>query len=69
MNEQTVLNLIRLPARLNVEQAATLLGFRVLEIPILLKARLLKPLGDPAPNGRKYFSTADNTMDVERMFR
>ncbi len=53
------LNLARLPARLNAEQTATLLGFMEHDIQILVRNRLLKPLGDPAPNGHKFFSTAE----------
>ena len=29
------------------------------DIPILVAARLLRPLGNPPPNGTKYFSTAE----------
>jgi hypothetical protein len=29
------------------------------DIPALISARLLKPLGNPAQNGAKYFATAD----------
>ena len=29
------------------------------DIPALISARLLKPLGNPAQNGTKYFATAD----------
>ncbi len=45
------------PARLNATQAAWYLGFEPHEIPILIAASLLKPLGHPARNGAKYFST------------
>jgi hypothetical protein len=47
------------PARLTVEQAAWLLGCQAHDMPILVAARLLKPLGNPAPNGVKFFATAD----------
>jgi hypothetical protein len=46
-----------LPARLNSEEAAWLLGFATHDIPILVRAGLLKPLGHPPPNGVKYFAT------------
>lgn len=59
MNEKSVLFLPRLPARLDVNQAAEILGFLPHEIPVLLKAGLLKPLGKPAPNGHKFFSTME----------
>ena len=29
------------------------------DVPVLVAARLLKPLGHPAPNGVKYFATAE----------
>ncbi len=46
-----------LQARLNMEQTARLLGFAPHVIPILVAAKLLKPLGHPARNGPKYFAT------------
>ena len=51
-----ILNLRRLPARLTVAQAAAVLGVQDHEIPILVRARLLMPLGNPAQNGQKYFA-------------
>lgn len=59
MNEKSALFLPRLPARLDVNQASEILGFLPHEIPVLLKAGLLKPLGKPAPNGHKFFSTVE----------
>jgi hypothetical protein len=47
------------PARLNVEQAAWVLGCQPHDVPILVSSRLLKPLGNPPPNGIKFFATAD----------
>jgi hypothetical protein len=47
------------PARLTVEQAAWLLGCQPHDVPILVAARLLKPLGNPAPNAIKFFATAE----------
>jgi hypothetical protein len=47
----------RLPARLTDEEAAQLLGFQKHDIPVLIKRRLLAPLGRPATNAHKYFST------------
>lgn len=52
-----LLNLATLPARLNMEEAANVLGFKPHDIPLLVKAGLLKPLGRPVPNGDKYFAT------------
>lgn len=47
------------PARLNMEQVAWKLGFEAHDIPVLVKAGLLKPLGNPAPNAPKYFAAFD----------
>ncbi len=46
------------PARLNMEEAAWFLGFAPHDIPILIQAGLLKPLGHPPRQGTKYFATA-----------
>jgi|SRR5579884_17358 len=47
------------PARLTVEQVAWTLGCQVHDIPILVSAKLIKPLGNPASNAVKFFSTAE----------
>lgn len=49
----------RPPARLTAEQAAWVFNCQTHDIPILVVARLLRPLGNPPPNGIKYFSTAE----------
>lgn len=49
----------RPPARLTVEQTAWVLNCQSHDIPILVAARLLRPLGNPPANGIKYFSTAE----------
>ena len=49
----------QLPARLSAEQAAWVLNCQPHDIPPLIAARLLKPLGNPAANSFKYFATAD----------
>ena len=59
MNDKTIFDLPRLPARSDVSQTALLLGFQEYEIPILMRLKLLKPLGSPVQNGRKYFATAE----------
>lgn len=59
MHQHTILGLSRLPARLDMPQAAALLGFAEHDIPILVKAKLLKPLGNPPLNGHKFFSAAE----------
>lgn len=55
----------RPPARLTAEQASWMLNCNPHDITILLAARLLKPLGNPAPNGIKFFATADILALVE----
>ena len=54
-----LLGLTRLPGRLVSEQAAALLGFMPHDLPVLVRARLLKPLGNPPPQAVKYFSALD----------
>ena len=49
------LTVIRLPARLDSDHTARLLGFQRHDIPLLIQAKLLKPLGKPIPNSVKYF--------------
>ena len=49
----------QLPARLTVEQAAWVLNCQPHDIPILVTARLLKPLGNPVSNSVKYFATIE----------
>jgi hypothetical protein len=49
----------QLPARLTAEQAGWVLNCQAHDIPALINARLLKPLGQPAQNSTKYFATAD----------
>lgn len=49
----------QLPARLTSEQAGWVLNCQAHDIPALVNARLLKPLGTPAQNGSKFFAAAD----------
>ena len=51
--------LCQLPARLTAEQAGWVLNCQPHDIPALVNARLLKPLGNPSPNSTKYFATTD----------
>jgi hypothetical protein len=44
-----------LPARLTAEQAAWVLNGQSHDVPILVAARLLKLLGNPAQNAIKFF--------------
>jgi len=57
--KMALLNCRRLPARVDVAQAAVLLNFGEHDIRLLLSAGLLHALGKPAPNAPKYFSTLD----------
>jgi hypothetical protein len=49
----------QLPARLDVTATAKLLGFAEHDIQILMAARKLTPLGDPAPNAPKWFAAVE----------
>lgn len=48
-----------LPARLSATETAKLLGFPEHDIQILMAARKLITLGDPAPNAPKYFAAIE----------
>ena len=50
------LNLRHLPARLTPEETAWLLNIQPTNIPWLVEARLLKPLGRPSRTSIKYFA-------------
>jgi hypothetical protein len=54
-----LLNLRRLPAMLNVQQTAVMLGLAEHDIPVLVGAGLLKPLGNPPPNAVKHFAAVE----------
>jgi hypothetical protein len=47
------------PARLHAEQVAWVLNCQPHDVPVLVAARLLKPLGNPPVNGVKFFATSD----------
>jgi hypothetical protein len=49
----------RIAARLDAAQAARLLGFAEHDIPVLVAAKLLKPLARPMPNAVKHFASCD----------
>jgi len=46
------------PARVVAEEAAWYLGFSPHDIPVLVSAGLLKPLGHPPSSGTKFFAAA-----------
>ena len=58
-SRETFLNLRHLPARVNAQEAAWLLGFEEHDIPALIRKKILKPLGNPAPNCVKRFHLKD----------
>lgn len=59
-DQQRFLTLLgQAPARLTVEQTAWVLNCQPYDVPVLVAARLLKPLGKPRPNAVKYFATAE----------
>ena len=47
-----------MPARVMADEAAWILGFSPHDIPVLVSAGLLKPLGHPPASGTKFFATA-----------
>lgn len=53
---KAILNLARLPARLNIAQTAACLGFKPHDIPVLAARGFLKPLGRPVQNSDKYYA-------------
>jgi len=54
-----LLNCRRLPGRLNTSETALLLGFQEHDIAPLVAAKLLAPLGKPAPNSPKHFAAVE----------
>ena len=52
------LNQRHLPHRLTAQETGWLLGFSVYDITVLTARRMLKPVGQPAQNSTKYYSTA-----------
>lgn len=60
LRQQIQISSPHLVGRLNVEEVALLLHFQVHDIPVLVKAGMLKPLGKPmAPNTVKYFAATE----------
>lgn len=59
MNPETPLDsrcLAQFPACMTMDQVAQVVGLAPHNIPVLVQAGLLRPLGHPQPNGVKYFS-------------
>lgn len=57
--QQSCLNRLRLPARLTEEETAELIGCKKHDVPVLVKNRLLKPLGGGPKNSVKYFASCE----------
>lgn len=55
----SLMNCRRLPARLSTGEASAILGFQEHDIAPLIAAKMLNPLGKPAPNAPKYFASVD----------
>lgn len=53
------LTLRQLPARLTAEQVGWVVNCQLHDVPILVSANLLKPLGNPPQNGIKFFATRE----------
>lgn len=49
----------QLPARLTAEQVAWILNCQPHDVPVLVVAKLLRPLGAPMANSVKYFATIE----------
>ena len=49
----------QLPARLTAQQVAWVLNCQAHDVPVLVAARLLKPLGNPPPNSVKFFAALE----------
>jgi hypothetical protein len=49
----------QLPARLTAERAAWVINCQSHDIPILVAARLLKPLGNPAAKGINFYVASE----------
>jgi hypothetical protein len=55
----------QLPARLTAEQAAWVINCQLHDVPVLVAARLLKPLGNPPPNSVKFFAASELLEQVK----
>jgi hypothetical protein len=55
----------QLPARLTAEQAAWVLNCQPHDVPVLVAARLLKPLGNPTPYNVKFFAATELLEQVQ----
>ena len=65
MSMTNILNLARLPARLDGLQTSEFLGIQQHDVATLVRAGLLKPLAHPKPNAPKFFAA----VEVEELAR
>jgi len=65
LNDETIkfLHVRRLPGQLTAPQTAALLGFLPHDMAVLVKRKLLRPLGKPQANATRYFAA----RDIERL--
>lgn len=49
----------QIPSRLTAEQVAWVLNCQPHDVPVLVAAKILKPLGNPQPNSVKYFAALE----------
>ena len=54
-----LLNTRRLPGRLNLNQAAAVLGFSPHDLPVLTSKKLMRALGKPTQNTTKYYAARE----------
>ena len=62
----------QVPARLTAEQVAWVLNCQAHDVPVLVAAKILKPLGNPPQNGVKFFATKEVlelTQDEKKLNR
>lgn len=72
LQRERFLNMRRLPAMLNPEEAAVFLGLAPHDVPILVANKLLTPLGNPVQSSVKYFAKVvleELEKDVEWLHR
>ena len=49
----------KIPGRLRAEEVAKILGFAEHDIPVLVRYKLLRPLGQPSQQSTKYFAAVE----------
>ncbi len=49
----------RLPGRIDMKTTAEIIGFQLHDLPILVRKKLLTPLGNPVPSAPKWFSSSE----------